>query len=90
MPGTMFKSSAPEIDKDLEKMSAQHKKLYQACMEHMIDLLDECENELAFQERVPSFLAEMTKIIAVEKDAPADNFYELMKEEISQLIKESH
>jgi len=22
MPGTMFKSSAPEIDKDLEKMSA--------------------------------------------------------------------
>jgi len=52
-------------------------------MEHMIDLLDECENELAFQERVPSFLTEMTKIIAVEKDAPADNFYEMMKEEIS-------
>lgn len=53
MPGTMFKSSAPDTDKELEKMSLKHKKLYQACMEHMIDLLDECENELSFQERVP-------------------------------------
>ncbi len=32
----------------------------------------------------------MTEIILGEKDTLGDNFYEMMKEEISQLIKESH
>ena len=53
MPGTMFKSSVTDSDKELERMSLKQKKLYQACIEHMIDLLDECDNELSFQERVP-------------------------------------
>jgi len=52
-------------------------------MEHMIDLLDECENEVTFQERMPSFITKMVKIIVVDKDTPADNFYEMMKEEIT-------
>ena len=32
----------------------------------------------------------MTEIILGEKDALGNHFYEMMKEEISQLIKESH
>jgi hypothetical protein len=35
-------------------------------------------------------VVEMTEIILGEKDTLGDNFYEMMKEEISQLIKESH
>jgi len=53
MPGTMFKSSVPDPEKGLERLTLKQKKLYQACLEHMIDLLDECDNELSFQERVP-------------------------------------
>ena len=32
----------------------------------------------------------MTEIILGEKDALGDHFYEMMKQEIAQLIKESH
>jgi hypothetical protein len=35
-------------------------------------------------------VVEVTEIILGEKDTLGDNFYEMMKEEISQLIKESH
>lgn len=44
-------------------MNQKQKHLYQICLEHLIDLLDECDNEESFQDRIPIVIQELTEVI---------------------------
>ena len=67
----MFAENQTLPDSDIEKLSLKQQALYQRVLELIIRLLEECESEETFIERVPIFLKEVKEtILAIDEKVP--------------------